>query len=198
VKYLNKLLTVLVVAERTQLVTDISYACASAVIPVSVISDRVNIKGPFMLGTITVSCVGYIALLFDIPVIGKIVAVCIATSGLCTSVILLQAWIATNMGGYTKRATAWAMAEIFGQCFGVMAAHVYVAPPRFIRGHSIFLGLLTYAGFLSIFSMWWMRRANLRKTTEIEAYERDGCIHPHRLRSLEEKQDLHIDFRYII
>ena len=184
--------------EQTQLFTVIPYACASAVILISIFSDRINVKGPFLLGTLLLSCVGYIVLLCEVSVAGKIVAVCIATSGLYTSVILLQAWIVANMAGYSKRATAWAMAEIFGQCFGIMASHIYTTPPRFIKGHAIVLGLLLFAAAMTVCLMWWMRRANLQKEAEVAEYESEGRVHPHRLKSLEDVQDLHIDFRYII
>lgn len=150
------------------------------------------------MGTILVSCIGYIVLLCDVSVAAKIVAVCIATSGLYPSVILLQAWIVGNTAGYTKRATSWAMAEIFGQCFGVLASHIYTTPPRFIKGHSIVLGLLLYAGLMCILLMWWMSRANSHKSEEMERYESEGTVHPHKMMSLEEVQDFHVEFKYII
>ncbi|KAF2168681.1 hypothetical protein M409DRAFT_36326 [Zasmidium cellare ATCC 36951] len=184
--------------ERTQLFSVIPYACASCVIPLSLVSDRLNIKGPFLLGTILVTCTGYIILLCEVSVAAKIVACCIAASGLYPSVILMQAWIVGNMAGYTKRATSWAMAEIFGQCFGVLASHVYTTPPRFIKGHAIVLGLLLYAAVMTVALMWWMMRANKKKQEEILRYESEGMVHPHKLKSLEEVQDFHIDFKYII
>ncbi|KAK4504577.1 hypothetical protein PRZ48_005493 [Zasmidium cellare] len=185
-------------SKRTQLFSVIPYACASAVIPLSLLSDRLNIKGPFLLGTVLFSCIGYIILLCEVSVAAKMVAVCIAASGLYTSVILLQAWIVANMAGYTKRATTWAMAEIFGQCFGVMASHVYNTPPRFIKGHAIVLGMLLYAAGMIVVLMWWMMRANKQKMEEKLQYESEGRVHPHKLKSLEDVQDFHIDFKYII
>ena len=144
------------------------------------------------------SCIGYIVLLCNVSVAAKIVAVCIATAGLYPSVILMSAWIMSNTAGYTKRAMSWAMAEIFGQCMGVMASHIYTTPPRFIKGHSIVLGLLLYTALVTCFLMWWMNRENKHKAEEVARYESAGELHPHREKSLEEVSDFHVDFKYII
>lgn len=76
-----------IVVERTQLFSVIPYACASTVVPLGLLSDRMNIKGPFLLVTILTACIGYTVLLCNVSVAAKIVAVCIATSGLYPSVM---------------------------------------------------------------------------------------------------------------
>ncbi|KAJ9603715.1 hypothetical protein H2200_011901 [Cladophialophora chaetospira] len=126
---------------RTQLFSVIPYACAGTTIFIAIISDRFNKKGIFLVGTLSWTCIGYAILLSNVSVASKIVAACIATSGLYPSIILLNSWLLANSAGYTKRATVWAMAEVFGPAFSILSSHVYDTPPRFVKGHSIALGL---------------------------------------------------------
>ncbi|KAL7901868.1 MFS general substrate transporter [Trichoderma sp. SZMC 28014] len=184
--------------ERTQLFSVIPYACAAFVLPISIYSDHINRKGPFLIFTLALSCIGYIVLLNNVSKAGKIVAACIITSGLYPSVVILQAWLTGNMAGFTKRATSWAMAEIFSQVFSIMGSYVYDSPPRFIKGHAIVLGFLLTAILMCVFLTWWMRRENARKEVELGKHESEGTVHPHKTRSLEEEQDRHVDFRYVL
>ncbi|KAF1817566.1 MFS general substrate transporter [Eremomyces bilateralis CBS 781.70] len=184
--------------ERTQLFSAIPYACAIVAIPLCIISDRINHKGSFLIGTLSVACIGYIILLCNVSQGANIAGACLATTGLYPSIIILSAWITINAGGYTKRATNWAMAEIVGQLLSVLGAYIYDVPPRFLKGHSIVLALLALGIVNCLYLMWWMRRANLRREMELIEYEREGRVHPHTNMSLEEVQDLHVRFRYIL
>jgi hypothetical protein len=183
---------------RTQLFSVIPYACAGTTIFIAIVSDRFNKKGIFLVGTLAWACIGYAILLSNVSVASKIVAACIATSGLYPSIIILNSWLLANTAGYTKRATVWALAEVFGPGFSIMSSHVYDTPPRFVKGHSIALGLLVYGVLLGLILMRWMYRANQKKDAELREYEARGEPHPHKTKSLEEVQDYHIDFRYII
>lgn len=194
----SMLILILVAIVRTQLFSVIPYACAATTILLAVVSDRVNKKGIFLAGTITISIIGYGILLSTVPVAGKIVATCFVTSGLYPSVILLNSWLLANSCGYTKRATVWALTEVFGPCFSILGSHIYDTPPRFIKGHAVGLAFLL-AGLIDTFVlMWWMNRANMRKEVELREYHERGETHPHRGKSLEEVNDNHVDFRYII
>ena len=186
-------------AENAQLFSVIPYACAFVFTPfICILSDRMNKKGPFLLLTLSISTLGYILLLTASSVKVKIFACCLVVIGLYPSVILEVSWLGINTGGFTKRGTTWAMAEIFGQCFGIMATHIYTDKPRYIRGHSITLGFFCMA-IISTVSLWlWMRHLNLKKDREVAAYAARGELHPHTSRSLEEEYDFHISFRYIL
>ncbi|KEF59000.1 uncharacterized protein A1O9_03843 [Exophiala aquamarina CBS 119918] len=183
---------------RTQLFTVISYACTCTTLFIAIISDRLNKKGVFLIGTLSLSCIGYAMLLSNVSMARKIAAACIATTGLYPSIILLNAWLLSNTCGYTKRATAWALAEVFGPCFSILGSHVYDTSPRFIKGHAIALGLLLSGLITCCLSIFWMHSANKKKDNELREFEERGESHPHRTKSLEEVQDYHIDFRYIL
>ncbi|KAH0843473.1 hypothetical protein FOPE_08711 [Fonsecaea pedrosoi] len=186
-------------ADKAQLFTVIPYACASVfLIAVCFLSDKYNTKGLLLVFTLSVSCVGYIILLSvrSVPVL--IFATCLITAGLYPSVILLTSWLGINTCGFTKRGTTWAMAEVFGQCFSIMGTHVYDHPPRFVKGHSIVLGMLAFAIVMATSNIFWMRYQNRRKDAEIERYRAAGEPHPHVERSLEDEGDQHLAFRYIL
>ena len=184
---------------RTQLFSVIPYACAFVtVIAVSWVSDRVNKKGVFLIGTLSVACIGYIILLTNVSVRVKIFATCLVTSGLYPSVILLVAWLGMNTAGFTKRGTTWAMAEISGQCFSIMGTHVYTDPPRYIKGHSVVLGLMLFALLNAVALLLWMKHLNQKKERVDNEYRERGELHPHLSRSLEEEYDFHQSFRYIL
>jgi Mg2+/citrate symporter len=136
--------------------------------------------------------------LCDVSQAANIAGACLVASGLYPSVILLGAWITINTGGYTKRATNWAMAEIIGQLLSVLGAYIYDKPPRFIKGHCVTLALLSIGMLNCVYLMWWMHRANSKKDAEVEKCQREGRTHPHTNLSLEEAQDLHVHFRYIL
>lgn len=108
-------------------------------------SDRINTKGPAILLCLATSAVGYIVLMTTTNRVALMVGACLVTSGLYPTVILTGAWILINHGGYTKRSTAWAMAQIAAQSCGIIGTQVYRRPPRFLTGHGVLLGFLVMA-----------------------------------------------------
>lgn len=184
---------------RTQLISVIPYACAfAAVLGLGIASDRVNKKGPFLIATLTSAIVGYVILLNNVSDVAGSVATCLITSGLYPSVILLITWLSINTAGFTKRGSTWAMAEIGGQCLSIMGTHVYTDPPRYIQGHSVLLALMCTALIAVEANIYWMRRCNLKKDRIEHEYCETGEPHPHYKMPLEEVQDQHISFRYIL
>jgi hypothetical protein len=162
------------------------------------ISDRVNAKGPFMVACLSVCSIGYILLLTVSSVTVKMVAACFICAGLYTSVVLTVTWLAINTGGFTKRGTTWALAEILGQCSSIMGSNIYTDKPRYIKGHSIVLAFILFAICNALALIFWMRYLNKRKDRILADYATRGETHPHIGRSLEEEFDNHINFHYII
>jgi tellurite resistance protein TehA-like permease len=148
--------------------------------------------------TLSVACVGYIILLtaYSVPVL--VFATCLITAGLYPSVILLTTWLGVNTGGFTKRGTTWAMAEIFGQSFGIMGTHVYTTPPRFVKGHAVVLGFLLFGVICAFTLICLMKYLNKHKEAKLQLYVSRGELNPHAERSLEEEGDKHLSFRYIL
>lgn len=162
------------------------------------LSDRYNMKGPFLIFALSMSCVGYIIILSVNSIPAKVFATCLITSGLYPCVILLVTWLGINTAGFTKRGTTWAMAEIFGQCFSIMGSHVFTDPPRYIKGNSIVLGFLVMGIASSVVLIVYMNYLNKKKEAEMQEYLSRGETHPHTGRSLEEESDYHVAFRYIL
>ena len=52
-----------------------------------------------------------------------------------------------------------------GNCGGIVASYVYLTrdSPRFIKGHSILIGFVGMAFFLTLFMMTWCSRENARR-----------------------------------
>lgn len=145
-----------------------------------------------------ISIAGYIILMVVTSVKIKIFGTCLITMGVFPCVTLLGAWASINVGGFTKRAMTWGTAEVVGQCFAILASHIYTDPPRYLKGHAISLSF-QILGFLSAFSMWlYMRYMNGKKEEEASRHQAAGTVHPMSHQSLEEAYDYHPDFRYIL
>ena len=197
VKYLFSKLTSSTV--QTQLFSVIPYACAFVtLLGVCTISDRLNKKGVFLAASLSIACIGYIILLTNVSVHVKVFATCLVTSGLYPSVVLVAAWVAMSTGGFTKRGTTWALAEISGQCFSIMGTHVYTDPPRYVKGHSVVLAFMFLALLSTVSLLFWMNHLNRKKDRIESEYQERNELHPHASKSLEEEYDYHISFRYIL
>lgn len=184
---------------QAQLFSVIPYACATVtLVVVCFMSDRLNIKGPVLLVCLLLSAIGYIMLLTVSSTAVKMVAACFITSGLYPSVVLIATWLGINTGGFTKRGTTWAMAEIFGQCFSIMGSNVYTDGPRYIKGHSVVLGFLLMGMISTTALIFWMRHLNKKRDSEESEYVKRNEPHPHASRSLEEEFDFHVSFRYVL
>jgi hypothetical protein len=84
--------------------------------------------------------------------------------------------------------------------FSIMATRIYDNPPRYLKGHSIVLSFNVLAWFCIVFCALWMRYLNRKKDRSESEYIERGEDHPHnagRL-TLEDLQDNHISFRYIV
>lgn len=184
---------------NTQLFSTIPYAVAFiSLIAINYLSDRINQKGIFLMGTLSSAIIGFILLLTDASKPVKIFATCLITGGLYPSVLLSMTWISINTTGFTKRGSTWAMAEISGQCMTIGATHAYNKPPRQTQGHSLVLALMVLA-LISVISLrWWLNRCNAEKDRIEEEYQARGERHPHQFKSLEDENDQHQYFRYIL
>lgn len=162
------------------------------------ISDRLNIKGPFILFGFAISTIGYIMLLTVQPTAAKIVATCFIASGMYPATVLMVAWLAINTGGFTKRASVWALAEVFSQCFSIMGANIYVDGPKYVKGHSVVLGFLVLAMLVVITLMIVYHQLNKKRDQILEDFAQRNEIHPGISKTLEDVHDFHINFRYTL
>jgi hypothetical protein len=146
----------------------------------------------------TMSSAGYIILVasHNIPV--KIFATCLVVAGAFPGLPLLGAWAVANTGGYTKRAATWGSIEVIGQCMSIGTSHAYTDPPQYVKGHSVLLALQLLALACVIVVWLTMKRLNRQRDEAARQHAEAGMRDPEADKSLEELQDFHPSFRYVM
>jgi len=121
------------------------YAVAAVVLTISsYISDKWQTRGiPTSLST-ALGGVGYLILLL-VPnnLHARYFATFCITSGTYTSIGLIIAWFAHNLGSETKKATGIPMFMAIGQCGSILGSHLFLTSeaPRYIKGFAVCCGL---------------------------------------------------------
>ncbi|KXN82015.1 hypothetical protein AN958_03313 [Leucoagaricus sp. SymC.cos] len=159
-------------------------------ITVGVLSDKLNSRGPFVIGSALVSLVGYIILYVqDKPGVSYFGAI-LAAVGVYPTVAVVLAWASSAAGGDITKGVTLAMVIGIGNLGGVCSSFIYLKPPRFFVGHGTCMGFLGFsyvelltalhseADFsvrdsiiLSLVAMWDYNRLNKQK---IELCRREG------------------------
>jgi hypothetical protein len=180
-----------------QLFSVIPYAVAFVtLLTLSFLSDKINLKGPFVIAGLTSALIGYIMLLTVKTTVAKMVATCFVVGGIYPGVLLSVVWLGINNGGFTKRATTWAMAEIGAQIFSIVGTNVYKSSgTNYAKGHWVNVGFMIAGIAIASTLLWWYGYSNRRKDRILEEYAARGESHPHTGASLEELYDHHINFR---
>ncbi len=130
-----------------QLFSVIPYAVAFvSLLSLAYLSDRVNLKGPFIIGCLATASLGYILLLTVSSTGAKIFATCCVVGGVYPGVVLATVWLGINTAGFTKRGTVWSMAEMVAQAFSIMGTNVYKSSSTsHSKGHWVTLAFLLAA-----------------------------------------------------
>ncbi|OKL55471.1 hypothetical protein UA08_09207 [Talaromyces atroroseus] len=186
-------------ALTTQVYTIIPYAFGVVTLPIgNILADRYDKKGVPTLICLGVCLIGYILLLSSTNKVVLIAGCCFVSAGAYPAVILSSAWVLISNAGYTKRATAWAIAQIFIQCYSIISTQVYTDPPRFFKGHGTLLGLNALGVVAVMITMWIFDRENKRRDIVAADFAARGEINPDSNRSYEDLCDKHPDFRYTL
>lgn len=84
-----------------------------------------------------------------------------------------MAWNSNNVGGSTKRSIAIAMQAMIGNCGGVLASFVFLSKdgPRYVKGYSILIGILSMSASICAFMTVYYRRENARRAREYKKPE---------------------------
>ncbi len=181
---------------RTQLFTIIPYASAAIALPIiSLCADRFFKRAIPLLFCYTLCAAGFILLLVTTDKAGRIVGTCLVSAGSYSGVILGATWVMSTHADYTKRCTAWAMCQVFLQCYSILGTKIYDKPPRFFKGHGIIFGLQTLAAACVVVKWWLMWTANKKKDALKEQYDASGESMP---RIEEDMNEAHLEFRYLL
>jgi len=143
---------------RAQLLTVPPYAVAAVLLVCFCsASDRLQSRGIFMAISNTIGGIGYLLLLtvHQNNHVRYFATFCI-TGGTYTTIGIIIAWYAHNLGSETKKATGIPMFMAIGQCGSVLGSHIFpsLEGPHYIKGFAIscaleFLGAL-FAIILSV------------------------------------------------
>lgn len=142
--------------------------------------------------------VGLVLLLVTTNKSSRIIGTSLVSAGSYAGVILAATWVLSTYGGYTKRSTAWAFCHLCLQAYSILGTKIYDEPPRFLKGHGVVLGLQTLAAVCLLGKWWIMSSANRKKEALKLEYETRGESLPGSEMSLEELNDDHPAFRYIL
>jgi len=179
----------------TQLLTVPPYAVAAILmLSFSFASDRLQSRGIFAAIASTISGIGYVLLLTVSNVHVRYFAVFCIVSGTYTTIGLIIAWFAHNLGSETKRATGIPIFMSIGQCGSVLGSHIFplTEGPRYIKGFGISCALEFLAVVLSIVLSISYRKDNARRD---KLYGKPNSRNRVDTTELADKAN---DFRYII
>jgi peptidoglycan/LPS O-acetylase OafA/YrhL len=142
-------------ANEAQLWSVIPYAVASVVtVIVSIISDRLKLRGIVMLFVLIPAIIGY-AVIANIsaahPKVKYGMTFLMAT-GMYASVPCVLVWNSNNSAGHYKRATTTALQLMIANSGGFVATFIYPNSdkPQYHKGHTVVLGLLVASWFLYV------------------------------------------------
>ena len=182
----------------TQLYTIVPYGVATiSLITVTRLADRFVKRAIPLLAVTVLAIAGYTIILAQTnPAVG-IFASTLVTAGVYPGVAIISGWIPSSNAGYTKRATATWITQIWCQAFSVLASKIYNKPPRFFKGHGVLLGFLVLTFVFIIILSYLMKRHNKKKDMLAAEWETRGEINPDESKSLEELCDDHPSYRYL-
>ncbi|PCH35272.1 MFS general substrate transporter [Wolfiporia cocos MD-104 SS10] len=178
-----------------QLLTVPPYAVSAVFLCInSYVSDRLQSRGIFVAYVSAVAAVGYILLLtVQDNVHVRYFAVFCITGGTYTTIGVVIAWFAHNLGSETKKATGIPMYMAIGQCGSVLGSKLFPSTegPRYIKGFSVSCALLFLASLVAIILTVSYRLENRRRD---RLYGKPG---PDTVVDTSELADQAPEFRYV-
>lgn len=107
-------------------------------------SDRIQKRGPMILGCITVGMVGYIMLIAAEKPGVRYAGTFFVAAGVFPCSPMVLGWLSNNLAPHYVRATGIGYQVAFGNCGAFVATFTYLTTdaPRYIKGHAINLGAI--------------------------------------------------------
>ena len=141
----------------------------AAVLITSSLSDRLRARGIFIMLHGFVGAFGYaliaVAGVLRVAAVWRYVGVFFAASGFFSAVTLVITWTINNQRSESRKGTAVAMMNIFGQLGPLLGTRLYPDSdrPYFIPGMTICAGFMLFVGFLASLLRIVLARANERR-----------------------------------
>lgn len=182
---------------ETQLYSMIPYAFGLVgLLFFSWLSDRLRQRALITVICLCITATGFIILLATTNKVALVAGACFVAGGAYRSLVVGVSWMLTFHGGYTKRATASWINQVFVQGYSIIATQVYRDAPRFFLGHGIALGIYAIAILSAIASWWICSRANQAKDQRQAELAAAGEVDPDMDEDYERLCDYHPGYRY--
>ncbi|KAJ7034654.1 MFS general substrate transporter [Mycena alexandri] len=154
-------------------------------------SDKVQMRGPFILGIAVIGIVGYAVWYGTKSATAGYIAAFLACSGTFPNIALILSWAGNNTGGDLKRSVVLAMVIGLGNLGGVASSFVFRAQdaPRFHPGHGTAIGCICITFLTATFLSWNYRRLNVLKSEQLGGIEG---------KTFDEMGDASPEFRYLL
>ncbi|KAL1729744.1 major facilitator superfamily domain-containing protein [Schizophyllum commune] len=153
-----------------QLLTIPPFVCGCiSTILIGLLSDRISLRGPFIICGSTVGLIGCTILYSQKAPGPSYFGTCLLAIGIYPTIPVNISWAMGNAGGEVKKGVVVAMIVGAANLGGICASFVYTTPPRFYIGHGIMMGWLGLSIICALLAMWNFRRLNLKKEEECRA-----------------------------
>jgi MFS family permease len=175
----------------------IPYAFATFFTPLAgILSDRIQQRALVLLLCLATSIIGLVILISTTTPSISMVGCCFVATGSYSGLTIAAAYIVINHAGYTKRASALALAQILAQLSSIMSTQIYTKPPHYYMGHGIILGFNALGFICTVVMYFIMKRANKRRDEAAARCDAEGTVLPGVEKTFEELCDKHPKFRY--
>ncbi|KAJ7583658.1 MFS general substrate transporter [Mycena floridula] len=179
-----------------QLLTVPPYAVAAIMlVSFCYASDRMQSRGMFMATASSIGGIGFLIMLV-VPHNNhaRYFATFCIVAGTYSTIGLVIAWFAHNLGSETKRATGIPMFMAIGQCGSVLGSHLFplTQSPRYIQGFAVLCALEFLAAICSVLLSISYRMENARRN------KAHGVPGPNATVDTSEFADKAPNFRYIV
>lgn len=165
--------------EEAQLHTVPPYVPAAVfTVVVAILSDKVKMRGPFMLLFLPIAMAGYILAIVAKNNLQRYVAIHLIATGIYPCGPCILSILPNNCAGHYKKATAVALQLAIANCGGFAATFAYTSnqAPQYKTGHSIVLGFVAAAWVfvaLNVAYCWYENKARAegRRDGMVEKYQ---------------------------
>ncbi|OKL55789.1 hypothetical protein UA08_08869 [Talaromyces atroroseus] len=183
-------------AADAQLLTVPPYAVGTVIsISVALLSERYQVRGPFIFACCILSIIGYILLLSDQKVGVQYLGTFFVCAGIFPAASLLFTWVASNVSGQVKRCVAAAIQISLGDIGAVVGCQLYRPDesPRYPLGHGMALGFVVGSLVASVWLWRLLLNENRRRDSITGGPPKDHSY----LRSDDFKGDDDLRWRFI-
>lgn len=153
-------------AANAQLLTVPPYAVGTILsVGVALLSERYNVRAPFIVGGCGLAIIGYILLLSDLTVGVQYLGTFFVSAGIFPAAALICTWVASNVSGQVKRCVATAVQISLGDIGAVVGCQLYRPDevPRYPLGHGFALGFIVLSLVTTLLLWWILARENRRR-----------------------------------